>query len=961
MTLSKMSIRHLHMWIIMATSSMAVLLACLAFIACDAMSFRQQWVNNQSSMVAAVGNALSAAIDANDQKTAIESLSALRSEPDVMAACIYDRHGMVFATYQRNPAARPAVFPAVRPDSEDFTAGELRLFRSIKHGNDLVGSIFVASDWNELPKRLARYAGIIGLILLLTFTIALAQSKGLQQVILDPIQHLAHVARAVAHNRNYSLLTDKNYAGELGELIDGFNEMLGQIQLRDAALQAARECLEQRVAERTKELAESFSLLNATLNSTNDGILVVDHAGKKVIQNQRTVELWKIPAAVAANADDSLQIAHVTNMVRDPVKFIEHIKYLNAELEAVDRDEVELKDGTILERMTSPVLGKDGRNYGRIWTFRDITKNRMAEAALRESEANYYSLVDQMPAGVFRKDKDGRYVFVNSWYCQLKGLKAEDLLGRNPVEAANLTPAPGTRIAGSINNREIAGRGVNHHLQIMQTGKPVEVEEVYHHTDGEAQYLHVIKSPVTDSDGTIIGSQGMLFDVTERRHTEDELARERDLLRTLMNNSPDSIFFKDLNSRYVKLSRSEAANLLKVAVARHQATQPAENPAGLPVHLSCLEKFQDYVVGKSDADFYGRESAAEFVENERTIMRTGVSEVGKVEEAQCANGKSIWHITSKVPWRNEAGEIIGTFGTARDITDLKEAEKQIQEAHKQLLETSRQAGMAEVATNVLHNVGNVLNSINVSSTVVVDTIKNSRLNNLGRVAGMIHDHKADLGAFFQEDPKGRQLPDYLQSLAGHLVEEQAGLLKEVELTRKHIEHIKDIVSMQQSYAKVSGVTERVKVIDLIEDAIRMNTGALLRHEVQLAREYSEAVPEITVERHKVLQVLVNLIRNAKYACDESGREDKLLTVRLQLCDGRVRIGVIDNGVGIRPENMNRIFNHGFTTRKHGHGFGLHSGALVAREMGGSLTAHSDGPGTGAGFFLELPLQPPQKS
>ena len=166
--------------------------------------------------------------------------------------------------------------------------------------------------------------------------------------------------------------------------------------------------------------------------------------------------------------------------------------------------------------------------------------------------------------------------------------------------------------------------------------------------------------------------------------------------------------------------------------------------------------------------------------------------------------------------------------------------------------------------------------------------------------------------------------------------------------------------MQQNYARVSGVVEKVLVVELVEDALRLNGGALVRHDVQVIRDYPAQSIEINVEKQKILQILVNLIRNAKYACDDSGRKDKRLTMQVRNGDGRVQITVLDNGVGIPAENMTRIFNHGFTTREDGHGFGLHSGALAANELGGTLTAYSDGPGTGAKFVLELPLQPPSK-
>ena len=291
-----------------------------------------------------------------------------------------------------------------------------------------------------------------------------------------------------------------------------------------------------------------------------------------------------------------------------------------------------------------------------------------------------------------------------------------------------------------------------------------------------------------------------------------------------------------------------------------------------------------------------------------------------------------------------------------EIEERTRIELGVERVHRQLMEASRQAGMAEVATSVLHNVGNVLNSVNVSATIVVDQLKKSRVATLVKAVALLQEHATDLGAFLTGDPRGKQLPGYLGEVAGYLAAEQGAHLKELDLLRKNIEHIKEIVAMQQSYGKVSGVSERVRIAELIEDALRMNTAALVRHELQLFREYDPHLPEISVERHKVLQILVNLIRNAKYACDESGRKDKRLTLRVTNGDDRVRIAVIDNGVGIPAENLARIFNHGFTTRKDGHGFGLHSGALAARELGGALLAQSNGPGLGATFTLELPLQ-----
>ena len=293
------------------------------------------------------------------------------------------------------------------------------------------------------------------------------------------------------------------------------------------------------------------------------------------------------------------------------------------------------------------------------------------------------------------------------------------------------------------------------------------------------------------------------------------------------------------------------------------------------------------------------------------------------------------------------------ISVTRDITERKRAQAELENLHKQLLDTSRQAGMAEIATNVLHNVGNVLNSVNISTGLIVESVKKSRASSLARVVGLLQEHAPDLGEFITHDSRGKHVPAHLAQLAVHLQAEQETNVRELELLRRNVDHIKEIVAMQQNYATFGGVKEMINIVSLVEDSLRLNEGALSRHRVEVIREL-EPVPPLNLEKHKFLQIMVNLLRNAKHACQDSERADKQLTVRVANGEGRIKISVIDNGVGIPPENLTRIFNHGFTTRKGGHGFGLHSGALAAKEMGGSLTFHSDGPGQGATFTLELP-------
>jgi signal transduction histidine kinase len=534
LALKNIPIKRKLMLISMFTSCVALLLACAAFVTYDQIIFRRSMVLDLSITAEMIGSNCAASLSFSEPTSAEDTLKSLAADPHIMAACIYDKAGQVFATYSRDNQGGDSLPPRSRANGHAFGKRDLGLFRQIIYAGEPIGSVYIQSDLWELQDRLQQYASIVCFVFLTSVLAAFVLSSKLQRLISAPIFHLAKTANTVATERNYSVRAVKHGQDELGLLIDGFNEMLAQIQAQDNALQLARDHLEQRVQERTQDL---------------------------------------------------------------------------------------------------------------------------------------------------------------------------------------------------------------------------------------------------------------------------------------------------------------------------------------------------------------------------------------------------------------------------------------EAAHKQLVETSRQAGMAEVATAVLHNVGNVLNSVNVSASLVMDSIRKSKVPGLARAVGLMDEHSANLCRFLTDDPKGKQLPDYLKKLAEHLSGEQALMLKELGSLCKNIEHIKDIVSMQQAYARVSGVVEPISATELVEDALRMNAGALTRHDVQVIRELDE-IPKVSVEKHKVLQILVNLISNAKYALDEGNPPVKLLTLKIGMNgNNHFQIAVRDNGVGIPAQSLARIFAHGFTTKTGGHGFGLHSGALAAMEMGGTLQVHSEGVGQGATFTLDLPLKP----
>jgi NO-binding membrane sensor protein with MHYT domain len=299
-----------------------------------------------------------------------------------------------------------------------------------------------------------------------------------------------------------------------------------------------------------------------------------------------------------------------------------------------------------------------------------------------------------------------------------------------------------------------------------------------------------------------------------------------------------------------------------------------------------------------------------------------------------------------------AGRLERLLGVCWDVSEQVEQEDRRVTLQMQLREASRQAGMAEVATGVLHSVGNVLNSLGISTSLLRDELRSSRVENVKRIAEMLRDQGPQLGTFLQSDPRGKALPSYLEQLGEHLAAEHTKLRKEAEAIASHVGHIGEIVAAQQTYARRGGLTEEVDVAELVNYAIALNFTA--EKEVTVRRNYA-AVPRLTVDRHKLIQILGNLLSNARQALRDQPPDAKVLTVAVRSIDPEsIEIEVQDSGVGIGPDVLPKLFTFGFTTKKDGHGFGLHSSAILAQELGGELTAHSAGLGRGARFSLRLP-------
>jgi PAS domain S-box-containing protein len=650
--------------ITLLTSGVALLVAGLALATYEQINIRKRLEADLATTAAMTSANCSAGLVFNDATAVEQTLKSLATQPHIVRAWVYGKNGLPFANYQRAGDTRSLLAPPVQPDGQKFTNVSFELFRGIWLDGEKLGTIFLETDLGEIRASLWRYVIVLIILLATSSLVALAVAAWLQVIISRPIADLAAAAARVAKEGDYSIRAQKESNDELGQLMDGFNHMLAQIQTQDADLHKSHLELEQRVQQRTGQLADSLSLTRATLEATTDGILVTDGRGRISGFNENFRSIWGIPADLTEGAAEKPALDIALTRLKHPEQFLAKVQELYAAPESESFDVLEFKDGRVLERFSKPQRVGD-KCVGRVWSFRDVTERKRSEAALAK-------------------------------------------------------------------------------------------------------------------------------------------------------------------------------------------------------------------------------------------------------------------------------------------------------LNQELVETSRRAGMAEVATGVLHNVGNVLNSVNVAANCIVEQFRKSKVTNLARVAAMIRENESRLADYLTNDPKGRQLGPYLGQLAEHIGGEHAVASQELIELQKHIEHIKDIVAMQQSLAKVSGVTEPVNVAEVLDEALRLDQESLRRHSITVVKQI-EATPVITAEKHKVLQILVNLMRNAKQACDAVARDDKQITLRVLAQAERVNIEVADNGVGISPENLTRIFAHGFTTKKHGHGFGLHSGALAAKEMGGTLRVASAGPGQGATFTLELPFQPSRRT
>jgi PAS domain S-box-containing protein len=400
-----------------------------------------------------------------------------------------------------------------------------------------------------------------------------------------------------------------------------------------------------RLAQDNVRLEQKYDLMRTLIDSLPDNIFVKDRKSRFLVNNLAHVRILGAthPDEVLGKTDLDIFPAELAS------QYYEDDQTMMQSGQPLNREEIVVNPRTgekrWLQTTKVPLRDKQGAVVGLIGINRDITERKKAVEALQESQQLNHSLLEQLPIGIFRKDREGRFILVNSEFCRFKGMKAEDFLGKTPQEIAAIEAAKQGTMGPAT---KYATTGAEHHERIMQTRKPIELDEEYVKADGTKQFLHAIKLPVFGPDGKVIGTQGVQFDITERKQAEETLARERLLLRTLIDNLPDAVYAKDAAGR-----------------------KTMANPADLK-NLHC--KTEAEAIGKNDFDLFPKDVAEKFWADDQRVLQ-GQPVLKREEFFLDEKGQKHWLLTSKLPISDRNGKIIGLVGIGRDITTGKLAEE----------------------------------------------------------------------------------------------------------------------------------------------------------------------------------------------------------------------------------------------------------------------------------------------
>ena len=558
-----------------------------------------------------------------------------------------------------------------------------------------------------------------------------------------------------------------------------------------------------------------------------------------------------------------------------------------------------------------PIAGPDGGIEGIGAIVVEITERKRAEQELKFRNAILSTQQEASIDGILVVNEDGKVVSFNSRFIELWNLPPELLARRDDAALLRF-------VANNLKDPEAFLQRVQY---LYGHSRETSREEV---ALRDGRVFDRYSAPTFSPDDRFYGRVWYFRDITERKQAELTLQR----FANLVDSSTDAIIGESLDGTVISWN-SAAERIFGYSAAEMigQSVTTLLPPDRLGEEPTILDR-----INRGEGTIY--------LETRR-LRKDGV----QIDVAVTIS-----------PIKDAEGRIVGASKIGRDITFQKRQAAELEEVQKKLRETAMRIGRAEMARTVVHNIGNVLNGIGVSTALISQKIHNSKGSGIAKLAALLQQHIDDLPTFLSTDPKGKRVPAFVAELAEKVADEQKELTAELQFVGEKVEHIRAIIDAHQTSTSGSGLTEQVAASELVEAALRLNAASLESRGVRVIRQFAPT-PPLATEKHKVLQILVNLITNAAQALEQRSPQDRQLSCQIDSGEKQsVRISVADNGMGISLENLRRIFEQGFTTRQGGHGLGLHGSALLARELGGDLSVTSPGPGRGAVFTLDLPVQ-----
>ncbi|MFH0976473.1 MAG: cache domain-containing protein [Spirochaetota bacterium] len=849
-------------------------------------------------------------------------------------------------------------------------------------------------------------------LLIITAVILILVAAGiiiLAHKLTQPLYDLALRTRKIAAGNMEVIAVETDSRDEIGQLTGEFNVMAENLRKH-------REHLEVLVKERTSELTQSISLLNATIESTTDGILVVDRAGKIVNFNKRFVEMWHIPEEVILLKDDDKALACVLDQLCNPDEFIAKVKELYNRPEEESLDILNFKNGNIFERYSRPQR-IDDRIVGRVWSFRDITVRRQSEKALERSYAILKSVVESpKEVVIFALDREYRYIAFNkNHYETMRRIWGADIsLGISMLEYIK---NPEDRQKAKIN------------FDRALLGDSFSIIEQYGDEALERRYYEDIYNSIIDENGNVIGLTLFLSDITERKQAEEALRESRQILMTVLDTIPVRVFWKDRDLKYVGCNK--------------------------PFALDAGFNEPEELLGKDDYSMGWREQAELYRADDRQVIETGRSKLLIEEPQTTPDGKTIWLITSKIPLRDSTHAIYGVLGTYMDITDYRKAADALRESEERfrVIFHAQQTGLLMIDSQT-HTIADAnaaaLLLIGLPEEKVIGEVCHAFVCTAERGACPI----TDLGQRIDNSERillaagGEQIPVLKSAnpinLAGrpYLLESIVDLRerKQMEgvmlrmnekLEQKVAERTRQLLDAQEELVRkeklaivgqlagivgheirnplgiinnavyflktiITGADDTVKeYLDIIkyeiDDSLRIITdlldfsrtrtprilpvdiGLLIKEtlgkypvpeNIDIRLDIPDNLHRLYADPFQMSQIFRNLIANAVQAMPEGGvlgiiaRESQDSAQTQDTGKDYLEIVVSDTGKGISPENMGKLFQPLFTTKTKGIGLGLVTCKTLAEANEGRIEVKSElGKGTAFSVFLSIEERP----